>query len=80
MESSGKKKVLIAGGGVAALEAALALRELAAEHVIVELLAPESHFWYKPLAVPAPFELGDVTRLELNGLAHQIGASSHSEV
>jgi len=75
MEPSGKKKVLIAGGGVAGLEAALALRELADEHVAVELLAPESHFWYKPAAVAAPFEHGDVTRFELSGLARQIGAS-----
>jgi len=75
MEPTGTKKVLIAGGGVAALEAALALRELAAEDVTIELLAPESHFWYKPLAVAAPFELGEVMRLELDGLARQIGAS-----
>ena len=34
-----------------------------------------SHFWYKPAAAAAPFELGDVTRFELNGLARQIGAS-----
>ena len=32
------KRVVIAGGGVAALEAALALRELAEERVAVELL------------------------------------------
>jgi sulfide:quinone oxidoreductase len=75
MEPNGKTKVLIAGGGVAGLEAALALRELAVEHVAVELLAPEMHFWYKPAAAAAPFDLGAVTRFELNGLARQIGAS-----
>ena len=42
-------KVLIAGGGVAALEAALTLRALAVDHVTVELLAPEPHFWYRPI-------------------------------
>jgi aspartate oxidase len=37
-------QVLIAGGGVAALEAALALRALAEDRVSVELLAPEPQF------------------------------------
>lgn len=70
-----RKHVLIAGGGVAALEAALALREVAADRVDVELLAPEAHFWYRPLAVAAPFELGEVNRFELEGLARECGAS-----
>jgi sulfide:quinone oxidoreductase len=67
-------KVLIAGGGVAALEAALALRALAEEQVQVELLAAEPHFWYRPLAVAEPFELGDVSRFELSELAAAAGA------
>ena len=54
---------------MALLEAALALRDLAADRVDVELLAPEPHFWYRPLSVAAPFELGEVTRFELDGLA-----------
>lgn len=75
MDRDGRKKVLIAGGGVAALEAALALRELAAERVNVELLAPETRFWYRPLAVAAPFELGEVTHFELGKLAQEVGAT-----
>jgi sulfide:quinone oxidoreductase len=75
MEANGKHRVLIAGGGVAALEAALALRHLAADRVAVELLAPEQHFWYRPLSVAAPFELGEVTRFELDALARQVGGS-----
>ena len=70
-----RKHVLIAGGGVAALEAALALRELSADRVEVELLAPEPHFWYRPLSVAAPFELGEVNRFELGGLAREVGAT-----
>jgi sulfide:quinone oxidoreductase len=61
--------VLVAGGGVAALEAALALRDLAGERTSVELLAPEPHFWYRPLAVAEPFRLGEVKRVELAELA-----------
>ena len=75
MRGNGKHRVLIAGGGVAALEAALALRDLAADRVAVELLAPEQHFWYRPLSVAAPFELGEVTRFELDALARQVGGS-----
>ena len=73
-QRNGKQRVLIAGGGVAALEAALALQESAADRVAVELLAPEPHFWYRPVSVAAPFELGTVTHFELDGLARQIGA------
>lgn len=74
MDPQGRKRVLIAGGGVAALEAALALRHLAEDRVRIELLAPEPRFWYRPLAVAAPFELGDVLHFELAALARQIGA------
>jgi sulfide:quinone oxidoreductase len=49
--------VLIAGGGVAALEAALALRSLLSGlELEVELLAPGERFVYRPLAVLEPFE------------------------
>jgi sulfide:quinone oxidoreductase len=67
--------VLIAGGGVAALEAALALRALAEDRVSVELLAPEPLFWYRPLAVAEPFDLGEVRRFELPELAAAAGAT-----
>jgi sulfide:quinone oxidoreductase len=74
MDRQGQQRVLIAGGGVAALEAALALRAIASDRVHVELLAPEPHFWYRPLAVAAPFRLGKVLRLELDAIAREIGA------
>jgi sulfide:quinone oxidoreductase len=68
-------RVLIAGGGVAALEAALALRALAEDRVEVELLAPQPHFWYRPLAVAEPFDLGEVRKFELSELAAAAGAT-----
>ncbi len=68
-------RVLIAGGGVAALEAALALRALAEDRVSVDMLAPEPHFWYRPLAVAEPFDLGEVRRFELAELAAAAGAT-----
>jgi sulfide:quinone oxidoreductase len=68
-------KVLIAGGGVAALEAALALRALAGDLVDVELLAPEHNFWYRPMSVAEPFGLGEARRFDLAELAAAAGAS-----
>src|SRR5436190_7670902 len=74
-------RVLIAGGGVAALEAALALQARAAERVDVELVAPESDFSYRPLAVAEPFALGDVDRFDLVELAAAAGATfSHGRL
>ena len=67
-------QVLIAGAGVAALEAALALRSLAADRVEVELLGAEHHFWYRPLSVTEPFARGEATRYELPALAVAAGA------
>src|SRR5688572_6616201 len=69
------KRVVIAGGGVAALEAALALRALADEPLSIELVGPEPHFWYRPLAVAEPFGLGEAHRYELGALAAAAGAS-----
>jgi sulfide:quinone oxidoreductase len=66
--------VLIAGGGVAALEATLALRALAEERVDIELLAPDADFVYRPMAVAEPFRQGEVKRFPLARLAELAGA------
>jgi sulfide:quinone oxidoreductase len=68
-------KVVIAGGGVAALEAMLALQELAQERVSVEVIAPELDFVYRPLAVTEPFRVGEVRRFPLGHLVELAGAS-----
>jgi hypothetical protein len=68
-------RVLIAGGGVAALETMLALRSLAPDFVQMELLAPEHRFWYRPLAVAEPFETGRAHHFELAGLAGEVSAT-----
>jgi sulfide:quinone oxidoreductase len=67
--------ILVAGGGVAALEAALALRALAEDRVSVELLAPESEFTYRPLAVAEPFRVGEAKRFPLKNLVEAAGAT-----
>jgi sulfide:quinone oxidoreductase len=70
-----RMRVLIAGGGVAGVETLLALRALAGDRVDLELLAPETHFWYRPLAVAEPFGSGRVQQLELAGITRAAGAS-----
>ena len=60
---------MIAGGGVAGLEAMMALRALAGGLVHVELLSPEVQFSYRPVAVAAPFGMGEVRRFELAKIA-----------
>jgi sulfide:quinone oxidoreductase len=66
-------EVLIAGGGVAALEAALALRELAGERVSITVLAPEPEFVYRPMRVREPFAYGAAQHYELDAIAREIG-------
>jgi sulfide:quinone oxidoreductase len=80
MERRGRAKVLIVGGGVAALEAALALDALAAEHVDVELVAPERSFAYRPLLVAEPFAARQGRTFPLRRLAEAAGAGFRQAV
>jgi sulfide:quinone oxidoreductase len=68
-------RVVIAGGGVAGLEAALALRDLAENRVSIELIAPEHDFVYRPLAVAEPFRIADTRSFPLAALVDDAGAS-----
>jgi sulfide:quinone oxidoreductase len=65
--------VLIAGGGVAALEGALALREFAGDRVRTGLLAPDSRFVYRPSRVKEPFGYAAAQAYSLPDLARDIG-------
>jgi sulfide:quinone oxidoreductase len=67
--------VLIAGGGVAALEATLALRALAAGVADIELLAPEDEFTYRPLSIAGVFRRAETARFPLGQLADEAGAT-----
>jgi sulfide:quinone oxidoreductase len=66
--------VVIAGGGVAGLEALLALSELAKGLVDVELLSPTDEFVYRPMLVAEPFGNADVLRIELEQVVADVGA------
>jgi sulfide:quinone oxidoreductase len=79
-EQSGKSgqdarlEVLIVGGGVGALEALLALHDLAEERVALTLLCPGSEFRYRPASVAVPFGRGEVLRYALADIADAVGA------
>jgi sulfide:quinone oxidoreductase len=66
--------VVIAGGGVAALEAALALRQLRPETLRVTLIAPNAEFVFRAMTVREPFAYGAAERYPLAELAAEIGA------
>lgn len=66
-------QVLIAGGGLAGLEAALALRDLLGDRVELTMVAPEREFVYRPMAVASPFGRGQAQRHELAEIAGQLG-------
>jgi sulfide:quinone oxidoreductase len=72
-------RVLIAGGGVAAIEAALALRDLAADRVTVEISSPRKDFSYRPFAVGDPYGEAEIPHYDLEDLAGRCGATFRLE-
>jgi sulfide:quinone oxidoreductase len=73
--SGGAHRVVIAGGGVAALEALLALRELAQDRVEIDLIAPNTEFVYRPMELAALFQDERVQRFDLGRIAADQGAT-----
>jgi sulfide:quinone oxidoreductase len=75
-ESAGahKLQVIVAGGGVAAIETALALRELAADRVETTMLAPGDEFVYRPMTVTEPFSFAGARHYPLAQIARDAGA------
>ncbi len=73
--SPNRRRVVVAGGGVAGLELMLALRDLAPELLDVALLSDGTQFAYRPLSVAEPFELGEVRRYSVVDLCEAHGAS-----
>ena len=70
-------KVMIAGGGVAALEALMALHELAGDRITLQLVTPTPEFAYRPLAVAEPFGLGEARRYDVVRIAADHRAAVH---
>src|SRR5579862_4811250 len=67
-------RILIVGGGVAGLEALLALRTLASDRVSLTLVSPQDWFIDRPMTVVEPFGLGSAARHSLPDIAADAGA------
>ncbi len=65
--------MVVAGGGVAALETVIALRSLAGERIELELIAPERAFVWRSLMVAAAFGGTAGASIEISDLAEQFG-------
>ncbi|WCB93389.1 hypothetical protein DSM104299_02102 [Baekduia alba] len=72
--SSRPPHVVIAGGGVAAVECALALRDLAGDRVRLTIVAPDPDFELRPMRTAEPFARSHVRRHALKDLAAHVGA------
>jgi sulfide:quinone oxidoreductase len=71
--SKGLPRVVIVGGGVAALEVMLGLRKLATGLVELDMICPQREFVYKPLSVTEPFKLGSAPRFDLGRICDEHG-------
>jgi sulfide:quinone oxidoreductase len=69
MSAAGSHRVVIAGGGFAAVEALIALRQFAGERVRLTIVSPEREMVYPPLSVVEPFGGGTAPRFDLNEIA-----------
>jgi sulfide:quinone oxidoreductase len=67
------RHVIVAGGGPAAIEAALALQRLAGDHVRITLVSDSESFIYRPSATGGPFGFPPPQRFSLHGLATERG-------
>ncbi|MBJ7328331.1 MAG: FAD-dependent oxidoreductase [Solirubrobacteraceae bacterium] len=70
-------RVVIAGGGVAALEALVGLKTLAEDRVASVVIAATDAFVYRPLELGEPFGRGAPRRYPLSELCAPLGAELH---
>jgi sulfide:quinone oxidoreductase len=73
-----RQEVVIAGAGVAGLEAALALRDLAGDRVEVTLHDPSREFAYRPFGIGEPYGTTRAFRYDRRRLSELCGASLHA--
>lgn len=74
-ESTPPARVVIVGGGVAAVEAALALADLAGDRASIDVVAPDPDLVLKPLVVEEAFTGQPAESHELGPLLATVGAN-----
>lgn len=79
MHRDGVPKTLIVGGGVGAVEAAIALQSLAGDKAEVEICSGRGDFVYRPFAVGEPYGASRVLRYDLERIAARCGAEFRLE-
>jgi sulfide:quinone oxidoreductase len=67
-------RVVICGGGIAAVEGLLRLRRLVGEAIDVTLVAPNEELHYRPVAVQEPFSRPRARRYPLRQIVRRAGA------
>jgi sulfide:quinone oxidoreductase len=70
-----KFRVVVAGGGVAALETALALADMAPGRTDVTVIAPNKEFVYRAMVVREPFGYAEARRYALSSIVSDAGAT-----
>jgi sulfide:quinone oxidoreductase len=75
MNSISPLRVVVAGGGIAGLEALLALHDLGEGELELTLIAPNPDFVLRPLIVAEPFAVGHRDRVPLTEVAGHLGAN-----
>jgi sulfide:quinone oxidoreductase len=73
MMGANRHRVVIAGGGVAAAEALLALRELIGHGVEVTVVSAEEDFLYRPITVAEAFDRGEARAYALGEILAYAG-------
>ncbi len=71
--SNSKLRVTIVGGGIVAMETALALAQLAPEHIATTVIAPNEELVYRPMTVREPFAYPAARRYPLARIVRDAG-------
>jgi sulfide:quinone oxidoreductase len=79
-EDESPARVIVAGGGVAAVETLLALRDLAGERVATTVVAPQLTFSSNAMAVARVFSRGHVRHVDLADVADEVVHDSVAEI
>src|SRR3954469_10643759 len=79
MPTSSPHRVVVAGGGVAGLEAVLAVHAQAGDRVSVTLLEPSIELVDRPMLVARPFAAGHAERTPIARIIGPTGATHRRE-